>query len=88
MTEHQCPHCHTQVPDGASVCRGCQAELQYGPPPGLVGATIVIPILIGIFSDTGNFGFFLGIAVAAAGAIFLKRKMKDRVVFRRRYRTR
>ena len=25
-----CPHCHEQVPDGASVCRGCGAEARYG----------------------------------------------------------
>lgn len=25
-----CPHCHSEIPRGASVCRGCQAEIKYG----------------------------------------------------------
>jgi hypothetical protein len=25
-----CPHCHEEVPDGASVRRGCAAEARYG----------------------------------------------------------
>lgn len=24
-----CPFCHTEVPDGAVVCRGCHAEIDY-----------------------------------------------------------
>ncbi len=24
-----CPFCHTEVPNGAVVCRGCQAEIDY-----------------------------------------------------------
>ena len=87
MTDHQCPHCHNHVPHGASVCRGCQAELEYGPPPGLLWAVICIPALLGIFSNS-NLGIIAGIAVAVTGAMFLKRKMKDRVAFNRRYRTR
>ncbi len=26
-----CPHCHTQVPETASVCTGCGAEIVRGP---------------------------------------------------------
>ena len=25
-----CPHCFGEVPYGAKVCRGCQAEIEYG----------------------------------------------------------
>jgi predicted nucleic acid-binding Zn ribbon protein len=25
-----CPHCHTQVPESASVCTGCGAEIVHG----------------------------------------------------------
>ena len=30
MSFLNCPHCHTQIPYGASVCTGCQAEVHYG----------------------------------------------------------
>ena len=31
MPHLTCPHCHNdEVPIGASVCRGCHAEVHYG----------------------------------------------------------
>jgi len=30
MKYNTCPHCYNQVPNGASVCTGCQAEISYG----------------------------------------------------------
>ena len=27
-----CPHCRSEIPHGANVCRGCQAEIKYGTP--------------------------------------------------------
>jgi predicted nucleic acid-binding Zn ribbon protein len=49
-----CPHCHTQVPEGASVCTGCGAEIVRGlsrRQRSLVGlAFVAVAILIlGIF---------------------------------------
>ena len=36
MTENKkmmdCPHCLSEIPHGAHVCRGCQAEVKYGTP--------------------------------------------------------
>jgi len=43
-----CPYCHTRVPHGAVVCRGCGAQARYGcSEPGcgcilsLIGGTVV-----------------------------------------------
>ncbi len=32
MSATQCPHCHTAVPTGATICTGCHGEVVYGTP--------------------------------------------------------
>lgn len=38
-----CPHCRSEIPDGASVCRGCNAEIKYGTPLFFIIFGIVAP---------------------------------------------
>ena len=86
-----CPHCHGEVPYGARVCRGYQAEVEYGIPLEMVmliyfiflGLSIVLAIYFG--------SFLVGIVAFIAGIYFLQspidRKFKNRIVFKRRYKT-
>jgi predicted nucleic acid-binding Zn ribbon protein len=47
-----CPHCHTQVPESASVCTGCGAEIVHGlnrRKRSFVGLSfVVVALLIGV----------------------------------------
>jgi predicted nucleic acid-binding Zn ribbon protein len=47
-----CPHCHTQVPESASVCTGCGAEIIHGlnrRERSFVGVSfVVVALLIGV----------------------------------------
>jgi hypothetical protein len=88
MSKLTCPHCYNEIPYGATVCCGCQAEVRYGPPSGLLGAVVVIPILIGLFVIQGIDGLLLGVIVGIGLGFALKKAMKSRVVFSRHYRSR
>ena len=89
-----CPHCRADVPRGATVCRGCQAEIEYGVPKGAYGIALLAAALAGvviakILPDV------LGIAawVVAGGAFyagcrFFQNRYADRTNFKRIYRTR
>ncbi len=39
-----CPHCMNNVPWGARVCRGCQAEISYGTPLASIIFFIVLSV--------------------------------------------
>lgn len=57
MSDLVCPFCHTQVPVGAIVCRGCQAEVhynhrKYGFWVYLLVLLFVSPIFVGILGGT------------------------------------
>jgi hypothetical protein len=89
------------VPQGAFVCRGCQAEIQYGPPVSAYLAALIGSVFIGLCTGvvTANIlpnalsflyvivgvGVFIGLLIKFLGAI--GRKYKDRVYFKRYYRT-
>ncbi|HCR3332380.1 TPA: hypothetical protein ON523_002109 [Morganella morganii] len=45
----ECPHCKSEIPHGANVCRGCQAEISYGPSGISFLITILFPIFCGYF---------------------------------------
>lgn len=94
MSDLTCPHCHETVPRGATVCRGCQAEVEYGPSSMatfviftgsvVVGAWIadMFPRSFGILKYVIFFG-------AIAGGVWLRRVLfGDRIMFKRNYRTR
>ncbi|WP_460124291.1 hypothetical protein [Pseudomonas sp. S2_C03] len=42
-----CPHCMNEVPWGAHVCRGCQAEVRYGTPQGVVVFFLILCVIAG-----------------------------------------
>ena len=72
-----CPHCHTQVPESASVCTGCGAEVVRGltrRQRSFVGLVFVaIAILI--------FGVFLRGYEVASGYPFLKQPKAEDAPF-------
>jgi hypothetical protein len=92
MTNLVCPHCKTTVPHGARVCTGCQAEVHYGVPPALLGASLVVAIglgfYVGIGMDGGGLiGAIAGIAAFATLAACSHKALKNSVDFKRIYRT-
>jgi uncharacterized membrane protein HdeD (DUF308 family) len=93
MSELVCPHCRGNVQHGATVCRGCQAEIEYGVPPVafLILAvacvflgykiTTVLPNSLSFLAWVAGIGCFIG------GCVFLVKTFGDRVEFKRIYRT-
>ncbi len=87
-----CPHCLGSVPRGASVCRGCQAEIEYGTSFFEIVALIFISIFVGVLTDSmlPNTLSFVGWIVVFgslyAGGKHLREKNKDRAEFKRIYR--
>ena len=86
MPHFTCPHCHNdEVRRGASVCRGCHAEVHYGYSIKaycflFIGAgvlAIIVDSTIGMFANTAFFIALIG------GFIYMRIKAKDRVIFRR-----
>ena len=77
-----CPHCRQDIPYGATVCWGCQAEVRYGIPSGSgclvfigsVVAAFVMTLVVGAVAksagvDKDNEGIF-GL-VGGAGTLFI-----------------
>jgi len=90
MEDVQCPHCYSGVPYGAKVCRGCQAEVEYGVPP----AALVFVFLVSMFSAwyVGSVthsivGWIIFVGLLAGGIWGAGRLFKDRINFKRIYRT-
>lgn len=93
MSDLVCPHCHGDVPRGARVCRGCQAEIEYGAPPFLFLIVLIVSIILGV-KTSGSvpeslsfFGWIVGVGAFIAGSIALTKLFEDRVSFKRIYRT-
>jgi hypothetical protein len=90
MSEVTCPHCHGAVSHGAKVCRGCQAEVEYGPPPFLYLVLLIISMILGFKVSAilpEFFGWVVAIACFASGLIGLNKFFKKRINFKRIYRT-
>lgn len=94
MSNLQCPHCYGEVPRGATVCRGCHAEVEYGAPRWSYAVLILLAIVAGAAASSlatagwkAPAGWGSAIAVFAAGALQLQRCFARRVVFIR-YRSR
>ncbi len=94
MNEMICPHCRGEVPRGATVCRGCAAEIEYGAPRWAYFVAFIIGVIAGakvygwlpasmhwIAWVAGTVAFF----VASAGA---NKLFAGRVSFERIYKTR
>ncbi|MCE2594425.1 hypothetical protein K6Y31_06320 [Motilimonas cestriensis] len=93
MSELTCPHCHNSVPRGATVCSGCQAEVEYGSPQAMFIIILIIAAAAGIkvgiwFSSASWLGWVVAVAVVIGGMVVSGRLFKDRVNFKRVYKTR
>lgn len=87
----KCPHCHTLVPSAATVCTGCQAEVDYGVPKWLFWFNVIAAIVVAavpsaftqkrlIVVTSGLLHYRLAHAASAMAC-------RKRVVFVRRYLT-
>ncbi len=86
-----CPHCHTGSNHGVTVCVGCQAEVHYGASREAVMFVFVAAIVCGTLVGSqlqATAGWLTGAAVLVAGMWAISRLFRDRVVFKRVYRTR
>lgn len=94
MSDLVCPHCHGTVPHGASVCRGCNAEIEYGSPPIAFLLIAIVSAFLGfktysIVPESLRFiAWVVGISCFVASSILLNKMFNDRVIFKRIYRTR
>ena len=77
-----CPHCLSQVPRGATVCTGCQAEVEYGP-----ARMWYLGLLALAVAGGSEMSFLVGAVVAIGGFITLNWVFSERVAFKRIYRT-
>ena len=85
-----CPHCRTNVPHGARVCTGCQAEVEYGTPPAAIVFSFFIAAFLGWWTGSATHPIvgWLVFALALGGAIYgCSQLFKDRINFKRIYRT-
>jgi len=92
MSDLVCPHCLGGVPWSAKVCRGCQAEVDYGT-PGLASAACLVASAYGgyradLLIPDLFVGWVAGITLFVTGTLALKRLYRRRAVFSRRYQTR
>ncbi|MFL9882026.1 hypothetical protein PQR66_03260 [Paraburkholderia agricolaris] len=94
MSNLICPHCRTQVPRGATVCTGCQAEVKYGAANGFFGGALLVAAVVGIEVDKilpgalSVVGWVTGLVVFGGLSVVIQKFYGDRVVFNRVYRTR
>ena len=86
-----CPHCHASVPLGATVCRGCKAEVSYGAPFWTVVVVFFLAVVLAVKignATIGPMGWGAFFATFFGGHYFLERKLfVKRVQFARHYRT-
>jgi len=91
MSSSICPHCHTSVPLGASVCTGCQAEVEYGTPSGATVLVLIIAGFVGYSAGHASYsavGWLIFAALAGGGMYACSNLFKNRINFKRVYRTR
>jgi hypothetical protein len=85
-----CPHCHGNVSYGANVCRGCQAEVEYGTPRFVMVIVMIFSVFIGVKTASALadwLGWIVGIAIFFAGVFAANTLFRERVNFKRLYRT-
>jgi uncharacterized protein YdhG (YjbR/CyaY superfamily) len=85
----KCPHCHGDIPKGARVCRGCQAEVQYGAPWWAnIGALLVGAVTwANMMSWSPTMALVSGIAVAVVLLFAAAKLFSNRINVKRLYRT-
>lgn len=94
MSDMTCPHCRGDVPRGATVCRGCAAEIEYGAPKW----AYFVALIVGVFVGAKVYGWLPEslhwMAWVVGGVAFLfavvgvNKLFVNRVNFERIYRTR
>ncbi len=88
-----CPHCHSKVSYGASVCVGCKAEVKYGNAIGAAGLALIAALITGFFvqwilpRSLGASSVLTFVAVFVWVFAVLRKKFVNDVRFSRRYRT-
>lgn len=93
MSNLSCPHCRGNVPRGATVCRGCQAEIEYGVPPPAYLVVAIVSGIVGfktssIVPESLSFlGWVVGIGAFIGGSLLMSKFFGDRVNFKRIYKT-
>ncbi|MDP1970592.1 MAG: hypothetical protein Q8K42_06610, partial [Methylobacter sp.] len=93
MSDLACPHCRGTVPRGASVCRGCQAEVEYGAPTFAILFVAIVSAVLGVKTSgavpesLSFLSWVVGVGCFVAGSLLLRKIFKDRVNFKRIYRT-
>jgi len=91
MSTVVCPHCHTNVPHGAKVCTGRQAEVEYGAPAGALLVAIIASGFFGLKAGTATYPVvgWIVFGVLTAGSLYAcYRIFKNRINFKRIYKTR
>ncbi|WP_133117859.1 hypothetical protein [Burkholderia ubonensis] len=87
-----CPHCHSKVSYGASVCIGCKAEVKYGNPLGAAGLALIAALFAGFLvqrilpRSLGAASVLAFVAVFVWVFVVLRKKFVNDVRFSRRYR--
>jgi ribosomal protein L40E len=89
-----CPFCHTEVPIGAVVCRGCHAEIDYARAKEKLYTTVgsalfgafVSFLAFHKFSNSDNIVIGGGIVFGALGG-YLAHKMFKQPIFKRIQKT-
>lgn len=87
----QCPHCYSEVPHGAKVCRGCQAEIEYGAPPVAFLFVFIVSMFAGWFIGAAShsiIGWIVFAGLLVGGIWGCVKLFADRINFKRIYRTR
>lgn len=91
-----CPFCgKNDIPDGATVCSGCQAEIEYNPLSDRVGAIGFFALLFGfVLFQASPIDRGAAVVSGAIGVFLLivarriRKSGNDRPVFKRRSHTR
>lgn len=79
-----CTFCHTSISSGATVCTGCQAEVEYGPDFKQAGyAGLAVGLITSAPMDWSGVAFILGFFI---GFGFLVYRQKDRINIKRAYK--
>lgn len=92
MEEIKCPHCYEIVPRGARVCKGCQAEIDYGTPSFIAMLSLIVSVVLGFIAsgmiDGGNGYLGFGVGIVSMIAMFLctEKIFSKRVKFKRVYK--
>ncbi len=82
-----CPHCRSRIPESASACPGCGAEIDYGPSDAAMLIPLIVAGLCGYLAIVTAGSYWLALAAGAlaglAVACLVKKLADDRIVFRK-----